>query len=83
MKFELQLELSEDEVMALLRFEETCEDGQSYDVPTPMMKSLAKIGVLRRVTSNIYETTAVGDDLLEMLKAKNLYLPKDLEKLFR
>jgi hypothetical protein len=49
-----------DELAALHRFYETCEDGQDYDVPTPMMKRLAVIGLVRRVTGSRYEFTDFG-----------------------
>lgn len=56
--------LADDERSALLRFAETCDDGQEYDVPNAMMQRLAKIGVVRRVTVGIYETTHFGEALL-------------------
>lgn len=49
-----------DELEALHRFYETTEDGQDYDVPVPMMKRLAVIGLVRRVTGNRYEFTNFG-----------------------
>jgi hypothetical protein len=49
-----------DELEALHRFYETTEDGQDYDVPVPMMKRLAVIGLVRRVTGNRYEFTDFG-----------------------
>jgi hypothetical protein len=49
-----------DELAALHRFYETTEDGQDYDVPVPMMKRLATIGLVRRVTGNRYEFTDFG-----------------------
>lgn len=52
--------ISADEMEAFDRFRETCEDDQDYDVPVVMMKRLAEIGLVRRVTRNIYETTAFG-----------------------
>jgi hypothetical protein len=52
--------ISADEMEAFDRFRETCEDDQDYDVSVVMMKRLAEIGLVRRVTRNIYETTAFG-----------------------
>lgn len=49
-----------DELAALHRFYEATEDGQDYDVPVPMMKRLAVIGLVRRVTGNRYEFTDFG-----------------------
>ena len=76
MKFSLEANILEEEINALIRFSETCEDGEGYDVPKGMMKSLAVIGLIRRVSGNIYETTLIGDNLLENLKSENFGLPK-------
>ena len=57
--------LSDDELKALLRFNETCEDGEGYDVPKAMMQRLAVVGVVRRVTGNIYEATDFGRHVIE------------------
>lgn len=56
--------LGGDELKALHRFAETCEDGQEYDIPKAMMQRLAKIGVVRRVTASIYEATNFGEAVL-------------------
>lgn len=57
--------LTGDELKALLRFSETCEDGECYDVPVEMMDRLEKIGVVRRLHGDYFETTVFGDLLLE------------------
>jgi hypothetical protein len=49
-----------DELEALHRFYDTTEDEQDYDVPLPMMKKLATIGLVRRVTGNRYKFTDFG-----------------------
>lgn len=56
----LPFAIFDDELSALHRFYETTEDGQDYDVPVPMMKRLAVIGLVRRVTGNRYEFTDFG-----------------------
>jgi hypothetical protein len=38
-----------DEIAALRRFDETCQDGEGYDVPWTMMQRLAEIGAVRRL----------------------------------
>lgn len=40
------MELSTGELKAALRFCETCEDDEGYDVPAPMMKRLAELGLV-------------------------------------
>jgi len=39
-------ELTPDEHKAALRFCETCQDGEGYDVSKPMMKRLAQLGLV-------------------------------------
>lgn len=53
-----------DEMAALRRFDECVRDGQGYDVAKDMMKRLAEIGVVRRVTAGIYEHTNFGLSVL-------------------
>lgn len=55
--------LTAEELEAFERFCETCEDDEGYDVPKPMMKRLAAIGVIRRCWGNWYETTDIGSAL--------------------
>lgn len=52
--------LNTDELAALRRFYETCQDGEGYDVPKAMMQRLAEIGVVRRTSGSYYETTEFG-----------------------
>lgn len=52
--------ITADEMKALLRFHECVSDGEGYDVKKPMMQRLAEIGLVRRVTGNIYEHTIFG-----------------------
>lgn len=49
-----------DEMKALRRFHECATDDEGYDVSKGMMKRLSEIGLVRRVTSNIYEHTDFG-----------------------
>ena len=37
-------ELTDEEKRAAMRFCETCEDGEGYDVPKSMMKRLEQLG---------------------------------------
>ncbi len=53
-----------DEMEALRRFHECATDGEGYDVPKAMMRRLSEIGLLRRVTANIYEHTNFGLSVL-------------------
>lgn len=51
----------------ILRFFDTCEDGQGYDVPKPRMKSLARLGLIRSTGFSRYEITDAGDSAIEKL----------------
>ena len=59
-----------EELAALRRFAETCEDNQPYDVSREMMRRLALIGLVMQVPSNrnVYQTTLFGDSILESVK---------------
>lgn len=59
--------MSEDQCNALLRFNETCEDGQPYDVRRPMMKSLTHVGVVRWCGGSRFEITDAGIAAIEDL----------------
>ena len=52
--------MSEDERKAFERFNETCEDGEGYDVPKTMMRRLAEIGVIHHTSRGIYGITKFG-----------------------
>lgn len=52
--------LNVEEMAALRRFNETCEDGEGYDVRKPMMQRLASIGAVRRTSGSYYEITDFG-----------------------
>ncbi len=71
----LKLSITEEERTALFRFYETCEDGQEYDVPLPMMRRLAFIGLIRRawldthVKSNVYEFTEIGISIVHPMQS--------------
>lgn len=59
--------LNEDELAALYRFQETCEDSDSggYDVNKEMMKRLAAIGVIESKGFGRYQFTEFGDFVIE------------------
>lgn len=57
--------LSADELAALMRFCETCEDSQPYDVPSSMMQRLSQIGVVRHLSRGIYSITEFGVSVIE------------------
>lgn len=60
-----QLVIMPDELEALQRFNECVTDGEGYDIDKNMMKRLAVIGVVRRVTADIYEHTEFGCSVLK------------------
>ena len=64
------VELSDEEQVALLRFNETCEDGQGYDVKTSMMSRLAEIGVVSRKFGSVYFVTEYGQRVIAAINAK-------------
>ena len=62
----LQLpELTIEERKAALRFCETCEDGQGFDVPKAMMRRLAELGLVTHKGGGWYEGTAMLDVVQE------------------
>lgn len=63
-------ELSDEEAAALLRFNETCEDGEGYDVPSPMMARLSQIGVTGRKYGSLYFITECGNRAIAAINAK-------------
>lgn len=62
--FSVQLKLTGQQSRDLLRFNETTEDGQDYDVPKERMKSLAALGLIRWVGGSRYEFTDAGCAIL-------------------
>jgi hypothetical protein len=61
----LPFAILDDELAALRRFHECVSDGEGYDVPKPMMKRLAEIGLLRHVSAGYYEHTVFGLAVLD------------------
>ena len=59
--------LNEEELAALYRFQETCEDSDSggYDVDKEMMKRLAAIGAIESKGFGRYQLTEFGDFVVE------------------
>jgi len=59
--------LMPDDLSALRRFYETCEDNQPYDVPKDHMKRLAELGAVCSHGFGKYSLTAFGGWLLDLL----------------
>lgn len=57
------------EKKAAARFNETCEDNEGYDVPKPMMKRLAELGLVKHKGGGWYEQTDAMLELQDKLKA--------------
>lgn len=55
--------LTDEEMQAALRFCETCEDGEGYDVLKSMMMRLAALGLVVHKGFGVYEGTPVMDQL--------------------
>jgi hypothetical protein len=66
----IEVSVSLQQSKDLLRFNETNEDSQGYDVPADRMKSLARLGLIRYLGFSRYEITEVGGLILERLNAK-------------
>lgn len=62
----LPLAINDEELSALRRFDECVSDGEGYDVKKDMMKRLAVIGLVRRVSADIYEHTEFGCYVLQV-----------------
>lgn len=75
--------LNVDELVALRRFVETCQDGEGYDVPKMMMQRLAAIGAVRRTSGSYYETTDFGVSVLHHSAPGTPEAPADLPRLYR
>lgn len=58
-----EIVITEEERKAALRFCETCEDGEGYDVPKLMMKRLAALGLVVHKGGGWYEGTPALDAL--------------------
>ena len=76
--------LSDDERKAFQRFYETWDDGEGYDVPKPMMKRLAQIGVIHHISRGLYDITKFGHSLLGYATSSHPPVPtaqpKELEQ---
>lgn len=64
----VRVSMSEDQCNALLRFNETCQDGQEYDVRRSMMKSLTHVGMVRWCGGSRFEITDAGIAAVEGLQ---------------
>lgn len=53
----MDIQLTPDEREAALRFCETCQDDEGYDVPKPMMKRLAELGLVKYKGFGRYQQT--------------------------
>lgn len=69
------VKISEQQERDILRFRDTCEDDQGYDVPKDRMKSLARLGLIRPTGFSRYEITDVGDAVIEVLLAALMINP--------
>lgn len=53
----------------LARFNETCEDGQEYDIPKERMRAMASFGLVRWCGGSRFEITDCGMAALEVMAA--------------
>lgn len=66
----VRFSMSEDQCNALLRFNETSEDGQEYDLRRSMMKSLTYAGMVRWCGGSRFEITDAGIAAVEDLQER-------------
>ncbi|WP_434577600.1 hypothetical protein [Pseudomonas sp. Z1-6] len=71
MKLSIDFEISEDHANALHRFNETCMDGQEYDVRRSVMKSMTYVGLVRWCGGSRFEITDLGISVLEAANARS------------
>lgn len=62
--------MSPDEVRAAVRFCETCDDNEGYDVPQSMMKQLEALGLVVDKQFGQFEQTSLLLDIREALEAE-------------
>ena len=55
----LALEIPDDLVSSALRFWDTCEDGQCYEVPRDLMRRLSDFGLVKHVGGGRYMSTDI------------------------
>lgn len=63
------IQLSDQQQADLLRFRETCDDGEGYDVPSERMASLASVGVVRACGPNRFAITDAGVSTIMALRS--------------
>ncbi len=75
----MQIELTPEERAAALRFCETCQDDEGYDVPKPMMKRLVELGLVEYKGFGRYQQTdailKLENDHMEAERAKRGLAP--------
>lgn len=62
--------MSEDEKQAALRFCDTCDDNEGYDVPRDMMKRLEALGLVKDKRFGRFEQTTLLLDIRDALQAE-------------
>lgn len=70
-------EMTEDEKEWALRFCETCDDDEGYDVPKPMMKRLAALGLVKHKGFGWHEQTDLLLEIRSDLESKSRGLHND------
>ncbi len=60
--------MTTDEKKAAARFNETCEDGESYDVPLVMMLRLETLGLVKHGGGGYCEQTDLMMDMKDKLE---------------
>lgn len=64
---EIKLSLLQSrDLEALIRFNETCEDGEGYDLSNDKMDRLIELGVVRKIKGSIREITTLGEMYIDI-----------------
>lgn len=62
--------LTDQHTRDLLRVRECFDDNEGYDVPKARMQDLAETGLVNHIARGIYQITAFGDFVLDLLDLK-------------
>jgi hypothetical protein len=54
---------------ALLRFRDTCADGEGYDISKQQRQELSRAGLIRHCGGGYYESCGLFDEVCEALDA--------------
>lgn len=71
MRIPICIEIDDEQLNALVRFNETCEDGQEYDVSRSALRALTWVGLVRWCGGSRFEITDAGISVIEDIKERS------------